>query len=96
MEPVGSLVNIPAQSGDRFCRGGVDLLHSAAYDVIDFHKSIANAHRKEEYTYDYTQVMEKLNKKWKEKELARLSIPTTFPDKIRPNKNLIFEKNGNQ
>ena len=96
MEPVGSFVNILAQSSDMFCKKGVDLLDSAAYDVIDFHKSIANAHWKEEYTYDYTQVMEKLNKKWKKKELAWLSIPTTFPDKIRPNENLIFEKGGSQ
>lgn len=85
-------VKIEAKSGNRFRRGGVDLLHSAAYEAIDFHKSIADTHRGEEYARDYTRVMEKLNKKWEEKELARPSLPTTFPDEIRPNEILVTKK----
>ena len=74
----------------------MDLLHSAAYEAIDFHKSINDAHRGEEHARDYMRVMEKLNKKWKEKELVRPSILTTFPDEIRPNKNLIYKKGGSR
>ena len=96
LDKLGPPVNIPAQSGDRFCRGSVDLLHSVAYEAIDFYKSIANAHRREEYACDYTRVMEKLNKKWKEKELAQPSIPTTFPDKIWPNENPVYKKGGSR
>lgn len=40
--------------------------------------------------------MEKLNKKWKEKELARASLPTTFSDEIQPNKNLTYKRGGNR
>lgn len=92
MEPV----KIGAESGDRYHREGVDLLHSAAYQAIEFHKSIADIHRGEEYARDYTRVMEKLNKKWKEKELARPSLPTTFPDEIRANENLTYKKGGSR
>ena len=60
VKPVGSPVNIAAQSGDRFCRGGIDLLYSAAYEAINFYQLIANAYRGEEYTRDYTRVMKKL------------------------------------
>lgn len=89
-------VKMGAGSGDRSNRGGVDLLHSAAYQAIDFHKSIADIHRGEEYARDYIRVMEKLNKKWKEKELARHSLPTTFPDEIRANENLTYKKGGSR
>lgn len=51
-------------SGDRFTRRGVDLLHSTALSSLDFHKSIQDSHRAEEYTCDYSRMMEKLNKKW--------------------------------
>lgn len=83
-----------AESEDRFHRGDINLLHSAAYKAINFHKFIADTHRREEYARDYTRVMEKLNKKWKEKELARPFVPTTFPDKIRLNENFTYKKGG--
>lgn len=70
MESVKSHINIPAQFGNRFCKRAIDLLYLAAYKAIDFHKLTANTHRREEYAYDYTQVIKKLNKKWKEKGLA--------------------------
>ena len=65
-------------SGDWFQRDGADLLQSTAIQSLDFHKSISDAHRAEEYARDYSRVMEKLNKKWQEKEFARPSVPTTF------------------
>lgn len=51
------------EQGDRFCKRGANLLSLAAYKAIDFHKSIADAHRGEEYTHDYAKVTEKFNKK---------------------------------
>lgn len=53
LDKLGSLINIPAQFGDRFCKRDVDLLHLAVYEAINFHKSIANAYRGEEYTQDF-------------------------------------------
>lgn len=93
---VEEMEQVKIKSGDRFCRGGVDFLYSAAYEAIDFHKSIANTHRVEEYARDYTRVMEKLNKKSKAKELARPSLPTTFPAKVWPNENLVYKKGGSR
>ncbi len=40
-------MNIEAKSVDGFCRGDVDLVYSAAYEAIYFHKSIADTHRGE-------------------------------------------------
>lgn len=82
--------------GNRFRRNGLDLLHSAAYEAIDFHKSIKDAHRGEEYARDYARVTEKFNRKWKEKELTRAFLPTTFPDEIRPKENLTYKKGGSR
>ena len=73
---------IKPSSGDRFTRDGVDLLHSTALSSLDFHKSIQNSHRAEEYARDYSRMMEKLNKKWQEKEMARPMVPTTFSEPI--------------
>lgn len=71
-----------SHSGDRFQQDGADLLQSTALQSLDFHKSISDAHRTEEYARDYSRVMEKLNKKWQEKEFARPSVPTTFLDPL--------------
>lgn len=65
-DKIGALIK-PA-SGDRFTRGGVDLLHSTALSSLDFHKSIQDSHHAEEYARGYSRTMEKLNKKWQEKE----------------------------
>lgn len=65
---VEEMEQVKIKSGDRFCRGGVDFLYSAAYEAIDFHKSIANTHRVEEYARDYIRVMEKLNKNPKKRK----------------------------
>ncbi|MCJ1347058.1 hypothetical protein MMC31_005279, partial [Peltigera leucophlebia] len=46
-DKIGALIK-PA-SGDRFTRGGVDPLHSTALSSLDFHKSIQDSHRAEEY-----------------------------------------------
>lgn len=69
-------------SGDRFSRSGLDLLEHTAYQSLDFHKTIQDSHRAEEYARDYSRIMAKLNKEWQDKELARASIPTSFPDPI--------------
>ena len=79
-------------AGDCFRREGVDLLHSAAYQSIDLHKSIKDPHRAEEYAREYAKITERYNEKWEEKELERRAIPTTFPDEIRPHGNLTFKK----
>lgn len=71
-----------SHNGDRFQRDSADLLQSTALQSLDFHKSIFDAHCAEEYARDYSQVMEKLNKKWQEKEFARPSVPTTFLDPL--------------
>lgn len=81
-----------AEFSDRFCEKSINLLYSAAYKTIDFHKSITNTPRREKYAHNYIWVIKKLNKKWKKNELARPSVPTTFFNKIRSNKNLIFYK----
>ena len=73
---------IKPSSGDRFTRDGVDLLHSTALSSLDFYKSIQDSHRAEEYARDYSRMMEKLNKKWQEKEMARPMVPTTFSEPI--------------
>lgn len=73
---------IKSASGDRFTRGGVDLLHSTALSSLDFLKSIQDSHRAEEYARDYSRMMEKLYKKWQGKELARPMVPTTFSEPI--------------
>lgn len=91
-----SVPKISSETGDWFCRSGLDLLHSAAYEAIDFHKSIEDAHRGEEYARDYARVMKKFNKKWEQKELARSFLSTTFPDEIQPQKNLTYKKEGSQ
>lgn len=64
--------------GDRFERGGIDLLEYTAHQSLDFHKTIQDSHRAEEYAQDYSRLMGKLNNKWQEKELARLSIEHNF------------------
>lgn len=69
-------------SGDRFTRDGVDLLHSTPINSLDFHKSIQDSHRGKEYARDYSWMMEKLNKKWQEKEMAGPMVPTTFSEPI--------------
>lgn len=69
-------------SGDRFQRDGANPLQSTAIQSLNFHKSISDAHRAEEYACDYSRVMEKLNKKWQEKEFARPSMPATFLDPL--------------
>lgn len=68
--------------GDRFERGGIDLLEYRAHQSLDFHKTIQDSHCAEEYARDYSRLMGKLKKKWQEKELARPSIPTAFPDPL--------------
>ena len=69
-------------SGDRFQRDGADLLQSTTMQSLDFHKSISDVHSGEEYARDHSQVMEKLNKKWQEKEFAHPSVPITFLDPL--------------
>ena len=89
-------VEAEAKPGNRYQRRGADLLLSIAHDALDFHKSIADAHRTEEYARDCTRIMGKLNKQWEKKELARSYIPTTFPDEIRPKDNLVWKKGGSR
>ena len=50
-------------TGDRFRRGGVDLLHAAAHQSIDFHKSIKNVHRRGEYAREFAKFTAIFNKK---------------------------------
>ena len=79
-------------SEDRFRRGGLDLLRSVAYQSIDMHQSIEGSHRREEYAREHAHIVEKFNNKWQMKELVRPLIPTTFPNEIRPNENLMYKK----
>ncbi|WP_375467270.1 hypothetical protein [uncultured Nostoc sp.] len=69
-------------SGDRFERGGIDLLEYTAHQSLDFHKTIQDSHRAEEYARDYSRLIRKLNKKWQEKELVRPLIPITLADPL--------------
>lgn len=82
-------------AGDRYQWDGKDLLHSAAIHSINFHTSLTDSHRGEEYARDYFQVVEKLNEKWRQKQ-AVTTIPTAFPDPIRPKENLKFKKGGSR
>ena len=54
-------------TGDTFRRGGVDLLHTAAHQSIDFLKSIENVHRGEEFARGYAEITAKYMQKWQEK-----------------------------
>ena len=83
-------------SEGRFRRGGLDLLHSVAYQSIDLHQSIEDSYRREEYAREHAHIVEKFNKKWQKKELVRPLIPTTFPDEIRPKENLMYKKGGSR
>ena len=83
-------------TGDRFRRGGVDLLHAAAHQSIDFHKLIENVHRREGYAREFAKFTAIFNKKWHDKELARSLISTTFPDEIRPKDNFMYKKSGSR
>lgn len=60
---------IKSANRNRFIHGSVDLLHFIALRLLDFHKSIRDFHHAKEYTRDYSQMIEKINKKWQEKEL---------------------------
>ena len=66
-----------------------DLLEHTAHQSLDFHKTIQNSHREEEYARDCWRIMAKLNKKWQDKELAQASVPTSFPDPISSDKKSI-------
>ena len=83
-------------NGDRFHRGDADLLLATAHQSIDFHKSIEDVHRGEEYARGLAAVTEKFNRKFLKKKMVRSSIPTTFPDEIRPKKNLMWKKGGSR
>ena len=45
-------------SEDRFRSGGLDLLHSVAYQSIDLHQSIEDSHRREEYAREHAHIVE--------------------------------------
>lgn len=46
-----------AEFQEKFCKKGINLLHSTAYKAIDFYKFIANTHKREEYAHNFTQVI---------------------------------------
>ena len=81
-------------SEDRFRRGGLDLLHSVAYQSIDLHQSIEDSHRREEYAREHAHIVEKFNKKWQKKELVRPLIPPHSPTKFGPKKTSCIRKEG--
>ena len=84
------------KDGDRYRRGGVDMMQSAAFESMDLHKSMENSHRDEEYARAYVANSAKFNQQWLERESARSLIPTTFPDEIRPKENLRWKKGGSR
>ena len=84
------------KDGDRYRRGGVDMMQSAAFESTDLHKSMENSHRDEEYARAYVANSAKFNQQWLERESARSLIPTTFPDEIRPKENLRWKKGGSR
>ena len=95
-EELEEVEEVEDKSGDKFRRAEVDLLHAAAHQSIDFHKSIENKHRGEEFARGFAEMTAQYTKKWQEKELARSFIPTTFPDEIRPKDNLKYKKGGSR
>ena len=58
------------------------MLEYTAHQSLDFHKTIQDSHRAEEYACNYSRIMAKLNKKWQDKELARPLIPTSFSNPL--------------
>ncbi len=72
----------PFFSSDRFTRSGLDLLEHTAHQYLDFHKTIQDSYRAEEYAHDYSRIMAKLNKNWQDKKLARPFIPTSFSNPL--------------
>ena len=82
--------------GDRYRRGGVDMMQSAAFESMDLHKSMENSHRDEEYARAYVANSAKFNQKWLKRESARSLISTTFPDEIPPKENLRWKNGGSR
>ena len=50
------------KAGDRYRRGGVDMMQSALFESMDLHKSMENSHRDEEYAPEYVANSAKFNK----------------------------------
>lgn len=66
-------------------------MESAAIESIDMQKSISDAFDAENYAREYQKLTDKFNRKWKQKELAKKNVPSTFPDPISPSKNLRYK-----
>ena len=49
------------KDGDRYRRGGVDMMQSASFESMDLHKSMENSHRDEEYAREYVAKSAKFN-----------------------------------
>ena len=67
---------------DLFQRDSADLFQSTLLQSLDFHKSISDTYRIEEYACDYLRVIERLDKTLQEKKFAPLSVPTMFLDPL--------------
>ena len=73
-------------SGERFTQDVINLLHSTAFNSLDFHKFIQDFYCAEEYTYDYSYMIKKLNKIWQDKEMTWQVMHITFLEPISSRK----------
>lgn len=62
-EEVEKVEEVEDKSGDKFRRRGVNLLYAAAHQSINFHKSIENKHRGEEFARRFAKMTTKYTKK---------------------------------
>ena len=80
--------------GDRYRRKGSDLIEASTLDAVAFQKSLPNSQRAEEFAKEYAELTKRFTAKWKAKEASHQTIPTTFPDEIKPKGHLVYKKSG--
>lgn len=77
--------------GDRYRGRGASLFESAVLRVVDQQKRIESADLSEEYARQLENVLNRFERKWKEKEQVKMSLPTTFPGPISPKEEFTFK-----
>lgn len=66
-------------SGDRYQRGGFDLVKAATCSAIAFQNSLPDAQRAKKFAKEFAQLTAKFNLKWKKKKLSECKFQQDFP-----------------
>lgn len=83
-----------AHDGDRYRRKCSDLIQASTLEAMTSQKSLPNLQRAEEFAKEYAELKKRFMAEWKVKEAERQTIPTTYPDEIKPKGNLVYKKSG--